>query len=541
MHKIEFPQFKKGRSGFKIHQGRTIYEHAQSAGIIIDAICGGKGICGKCIIRVEKGMENLNPLTPLEEKRNLKKNQRLACQAQIIRDASDMVVYIQSFGNYEVLKQGEGKDLPLCPLYYKKGQQVFNDEQGIDQYRGKIYGISLDIGTTTIVADLVNLENGNILQTIAKTNPQISYGNDVISRIEYTMVDKITGRQIGQDKRRQKIKQLQLLIIDQLNQTIDELSKQIGEQISQYIYYVVAVGNPTERDLFFGQDVSSLGVIPYEPLSTGALTKTPEEIGININKAGAVYGSAMIGGHIGADVLAGVLASGMYKDNDISLFIDIGTNSEAVIGNKNKLIAVSCAAGGAFEGASTSCGIGGIEGAIKQIAITDGQAVYSTIGGSPPIGVCGSGLIDLLAQLLEKGIMTKNARIQQDFRITEDLKLTQDDIFQLITSKAAIRTGWQMLLKHYPVNLTDIKKVYLSGGFGNFINVANAIRIGLIPEIQEDRIIKIGNGALEGAREILLCKDAQELSEKTAKNITHIKINEIEKDYEYLLAENMYF
>ncbi|MCM8830329.1 MAG: ATP-binding protein, partial [Candidatus Omnitrophica bacterium] len=207
----------------------------------------------------------------------------------------------------------------------------------------------------------------------------------------------------------------------------------------------------------------------------------------------------------------------------------------------DRLIVTSCAAGGAFEGASVSCGIGGIEGAIKKIEIVDGRVAYSTIGEKYPIGVCGSGLIDLLAQLLEKGIMTENARIKQDFHITGDLKLTQNDIFQLITSKAAIRTGWQLLLKHYPVDLGDVKKVYLSGGFGNFIDVKNAIKIGLIPDISEDKIIKIGNGALEGAREVLLCKDIRKLSEEIAKKVIHIRTNEIEKNFDYVMAENMYF
>lgn len=538
---IKFPQFKRGKNGLKIHPGLTILESARLAGVRINAECGGAGTCGKCIVRIEEGAENLGPLTPAEKKFNLKENQRLACQAHIVRDKSDMVVYIQNFGEYEILKYGMEREVPLCPLYYRKEEYVMKDGEIVDKYRGKIYGIALDIGTTTIVADLVNLENGDILETVAKTNPQISYGNDVISRIEYTMVDKKTGKYLPEEEKKRRIKQLQSLVISQLNETIDELSKEEGEDISQYIYHTVVVGNSTMRDIFFGKDVSSLGTIPYEPLSTDAIVKKPDETELNINRNGTVYGCALIGGHIGADILADILASGMYKDEDISLLIDIGTNGEVVIGNKDRLIATSCAAGGAFEGASVSCGIGGIEGAIKKIEIINGRVTYSTIGDEYPIGVCGSGLIDLLAELLDKGILTKNARLQSDFYITGDLKLTQSDVFQLITSKAAIRTGWQILLKHYPVNLADVKKVYLSGGFGNFIDVRNAIKIGLIPDVPEEKVIKIGNGALEGAREVLLCKDTEKLSREVAEKTLHIKTNEIEKGFDYIMAENMYF
>ncbi|HOL21358.1 MAG TPA: ASKHA domain-containing protein [bacterium] len=541
MGTIKFPQFKRGKEGVRIHPGLTILELARISEVRINAECGGIGKCGKCIVRIEEGMENLGPLTHLEKKFKLKENERLACQAHIVRDRSDIVVYVKNFGEYEILKYGMEKEVPLCPLYYKKGSSIFKNGEEVDRYRGKIYGIALDIGTTTVVMDLVDLENGDILETVAKTNPQISYGNDVISRIEYTLVDKKTGKYFEEKERIKRAKQLQMLVVEQLNETIKELSKEKGEDISQYIYYTVAVGNSTMRNLFFGIDVSSLGIIPYEPEHRDAITKSPQDIGINTNKSGTVYGCALIGGHIGADIVADVIASGMYKDDEMSLLIDIGTNGEIVLGNKDRLISASCAAGGAFEGASVSCGIGGIEGAIKKIEIVDGRVAYSTIGDKYPIGVCGSGLIDLLAQLLEKGIMTKTARIDQDFYITGDLKITQNDIFQLITSKSAIRTGWEILLKYYPVKLADVKKVYLSGGFGNFIDVKNAMKIGLIPDIDVEKIIKIGNGALEGAREILLCKDARKLSEEIAEKVKHIRTNEIEKDFEYIMAENMYF
>ncbi len=541
MCNIQFPQFKKGKDGLKIHPGLTILEFARMAGVKINAECGGIGKCGKCIVRIEEGDENLNPLTPIEKTFNLKDKERLACQARIVRDKSEMVVYIKNFGEYEILKYGMEREVPICPVYSRKGSRIFKNGTPLENYRGKIYGLAIDVGTTTVVFDLVDMENGDILETVAKTNPQISYGNDVISRIEYTLVDKHNKKYFEADEREKRVHHLRMMVVDQINEAIKELSKEKGEDISQYIYETAVVGNSTMRNLVCGLDVSSLGVMPYEASHKDAVIKTPDEIGLHTNEAGTVYGCALIGGHVGADIVADILASGMYKDEEISLLIDIGTNGEVVLGNKDRMISASCAAGGAFEGASVSCGIGGIAGAIKKIEIADGRIAYSTIGNKYPIGVCGSGLIDLLAQLLDKKLMTKNARIQQDFFITGDLKLTQNDIFQLITSKSAIKTGWKILLKHYPVDIVNVKKIYLSGGFGNFIDVKNAMKIGLIPEVDESKVVKIGNGALEGAREILLCRASQELSESVAEKVEHIKTNEVEKDFEYLMAENMYF
>lgn len=538
---IRFPQFKNGRNGLQVHPGLTILEFARMTGVKINAECGGTGTCGKCIVRIEQGEENLNEPTQIEKSFELREKERLACQARIVRDQSDMTIFIKNFGEYDILKCGMGRNVPICLLYHNKEGKVFKDGVPIDSYKGKIYGLAIDIGTTTVVLDLLNAENGDILKTVASTNPQISYGNDVISRIEYTLVDKENKKHFLPPERERRASRLREIIVGQVNDAIEQLSAQMGENISQFIYETVVVGNPTMRNLFFGLDVSSLGIIPYEPKHTGAIIRTPREAGININSAGIVYGSALIGGHVGGDILADIIASGMYKDDGISLLIDIGTNGEVVLGNKDRLIAASCAAGGAFEGASVSCGVGGIAGAIKKVELTDEKIVFSTIDNSPPIGVCGSGLIDLLAGMLQKGIMSEKARIQQDFYITGDLKLTQNDIFQLITSKAALKTGWQILLKHYPVDIAVVKKIYLSGGFGNFIDVKNAMKIGLIPQVDENKIIKIGNGSLEGAREMLLCKDTMLESEKIASRVQHVRTNEIEKDFEYIMAENMYF
>ena len=541
MGKIYFPQSKIGKKGFPIETGLTILDIAQRNNIQLSAECGGQGKCGKCVVRIEKGKRNLSPLNKIEEKFFLSDNERLACQTKIIKDNGDIVVYIKDSGRYEILKFGMGRKIPICPRFYKKKENVYKEGEIIDVYRGNIFGLAIDVGTTTVVFDIVNLENGNIIATVAKTNPQISFGNDVISRIEYVSIDKNQKRYLNDEEKRERVKKLQRVIIEEINNSIDEISGKYGENFSEKIYSVVVSGNPTMRNLFFGIDVSSLGVSPYEPVHKEEIIVMPEEIGLRINKNGDVYGIPLIGGHVGGDIVADILASEIYKNEEISIIVDIGTNGEVVIGNKYKIIATSAAAGGAFEGGNISFGVGAIEGAVKKIEIIDGRVFYSTIGNKYPIGICGSGFIDLLAELLKYNILSKNAKLKQDFYIKGEIKITQADIYQLITSKSAIKTAQDILMKCYPVEKENLGKIYISGGFGNFINVKNAMKIGLIPEVEEEKVIKIGNGSLEGAREILLCEERKKTAEEIARSVVHIKTNEVEKHFDYILAENMYF
>jgi len=352
------------------------------------------------------------------------------------------------------------------------------------------------------------------------------------------MVDKKEKRFLEKDERYKKLSEMQKIVVEMINNSIKEFNNNINDSI----YEVVVAGNSTMRDIFFLNDISTLGKIPYEPLNPSSIIKKPDEIGIEINKNGEVYGLPLIGGHVGADIVADIIASEIYNEEKICMLIDIGTNGEIVIGNKEKLIATSSAAGGAFEGVNISCGIGGIEGAIKEIKILNGKVYFSTMGNKYPVGICGSGLIDLLSELLKNKIIDEKARLKNnEFYITGDIKINQNDIFQLITSKAAIRTAWQVLLKVYSAEINDIEKIYISGGFGNFINIESAINIGLIPDIEREKIIKIGNGSLEGAREVLLCYGKRKIAEEIAKKVIHIKTNEIEKDFDYILAQNMYF
>ncbi len=528
-HKIFFPQYRKGKVGLEIFEG-TILDHARKLGIEIAAECGGQGQCGRCVVRIEKGAEALNARTEAERQCELGGSERLACQAKIIKPA-DIYVFVKNVGHYAILSESVRRELELDPPVRRVGEQVVwtgpDGERVLGPYAGRMYGLAVDVGTTTLVAQLLDLETGGQIAIVARKNPQAAYGDDVISRIDHTM------RHEG------GLQELQAAVIGALNEIIEELVQQENLERDQ-IHEAVAVGNPTMRNLFFGLDVQSLGVIPFEPANKDPINMKASVLGLKINPEANVYGPALIGGHAGADCLADIIAARLHRAERTCMIIDIGTNGEVAIGNAGGIMTASCAAGGAYEGATCTSGMGAIEGAISNVRLTDGQVQYETIGNKPPIGICGSGLIDLLAELLNAGVMTKKAKLAADFHLTDSVRLTQQDVYQLITAKAGLRTDQDLLMKYYGAKLEQIDKIYLAGAFGNYIDVDHAIAIGLLPNLP-DRAVKIGNAALAGAAEMLLSQNIRRESEIWATKIQHTKPNELEPEFAYLVADNMYF
>jgi len=525
MARVFFPQFKRGKRGLEV-LGGSILDAARQLGVEIISECGGRGKCGKCIVRIEKGGKSLNSLTDVEREFNLGKDERLACQTKILGD-EDIYVFVKSVGRFSILSDTLKDRVKVDPFVYRKNGKIMYDGQVIDEDRGSIYGLAVDVGTTTLVLQVIDLETGERIATASDKNPQASYGDDVISRIDYTM------------RRKEGRRELQQVVINGVNEALARIDQEKGE-ISKRIYEVVVVGNSTMRNLFFGLDVSSLGIIPFESQDKEAINQKASYLGLSVNHKANVYGPPLIGGHAGADTLADIIVTEIYNSKKVSMIIDIGTNGEVVIGNKDKILTASCAAGGAYEGAAIGSGIGAVEGAITNIEIVDSRAKYETIGDKPPIGICGSGLIDLLAELLRSKIMDKKAKLKKTFYITSDIGISQQDIYQLITAKAGLRLDQDLLMRYYGIALDDVDKIYLSGAFGNFISPANAIAIGLLPKAEE-KIVKIGNGALAGARQMLISQEKRRIAEDIAKRIKHIKPNEREKDFMFLVAEKMYF
>ena len=524
MTRIFFPQFKKGKQGIETEKG-SILDSARTLGIEIPSECGGRGLCGKCRVRVE-GEGILGPRTEAEKSFKLGRNERLACQARVLRGGS-IRVFIKSTGRYAILSDTIEDKVKLDPFVYRKKDKVFWQDRELDKSRDGIYGLAIDVGTTTLVSQIIDLESGKRIATFADKNPQTSFGDDVISRIDYTMRNK------------NGLRELQNIVIEGINAGLGRTAEEKGK-ILNHIYEAVVVGNSTMRSIFFGVKVSSLGVIPFEPLTCEPINRKAEELGLKINPRANVYGAPLIGGHAGADALADIISTGIYLDRRPSMVIDIGTNGEVIIGNKNRILTASCAAGGAYEGATINSGVGAVEGAIKNVGIVNGRVRYETIGGKPPLGICGSGLIDLLGELLKSGIMSRKAKLKESFFITPDISISQQDVYQLITAKAGLRLDQDLLIEYYSITLREIDRIYLSGAFGNFINPDNAILIGLLPRAR-DKVVGIGNGALAGARQMLLSREKRKDAERIARKIEHIKPNEREENFSYMVAEKMYF
>ena len=527
MGRVYFPQYRKAREGINSFDG-TLLEHAQKLGVEIASECGGLGLCGRCVIRIEKGSDALDERTDSEKTHSLGQDERLACQARVVNLEQNIHVFIRDFGNYTVLTDTLETHVEVVPVVQRIGDRVVHSDRGdLGPYRGKTYGLAIDAGTTTLVTQVVDLEDGSCIATFARKNPQISYGNDVISRIAFAM------------QHEGGLKELQRSIVNGINEDLIAFEEKSSD-IRDYIYEIVVVGNSTMRSILFGQDVSSLGVIPFEPSSLTSVTTTAEDLGFAVNPTCIVYGGPLIGGHAGADALADILACGMHLDGEIHMLIDIGTNGEVAVGNRHRIMTASCAAGGAYEGATVKCGVGAIEGAIKNVSIRDHRVQFETIGSKPPVGICGSGLIDLLAELLHAGIVDRKAKLNGEFCVTDNVSLSQGDVYQLITAKAGLRTDQDLLIKYYGVEIDAVNKMYLAGAFGNFINAENAVAIGLLPPAPE-KVVRVGNAALAGARSMLLSRKTRVEGEEHAAKIEHTKPNELEPDFAYLVAENMYF
>ena len=461
--------------------------------------------------------------------------QRLACQAKVVRLAGDIKVFIPDFGKYTILTDVVETESKLNPWLFKKDSRVvYHTGEDLGPYLGKILGLAIDVGTTTLVMQVVDMETGeNVGRPMASKNPQIAYGNDVISR---------TGYAINHEN---GLREMQGAVIDGVNRSIAELERQSGfekGEITGHIYDVVAVGNSTMRSIFFGQNVHDLGVIPFEPFNNGSLTRKARSLGLAVHPEAMAYGPPLIGGHAGADCVADIIATRLYEKQEITMIIDIGTNGEVAIGNREKIMTASCAAGGAYEGYQIRCGVGAIQGAITHVQIRNGKAEFKTLGDKPPLGTCGSGVIDLLAEMLRNGIMNKKARVKENYHLTDSISISQDDINQLIMAKAGLRIDQDLLIKYYETDINKVHKIYLAGAFGNFMNIENAMTIGLLPRTDKNKFVRFGNGALAGARDMLISQKRRSDAEKLVGIIRHTKPNEIEgQEFQYMVAERIYF
>lgn len=580
----------------EIDENTDLLTAVSESGLKIRASCAGRGICGKCKVIIKDGnyvTEGTHLLTDIEKK----KNYVLACRTKA---AGDLVIeiplqYEDVFTPAERVERSPGRPEEGIFKYDPLVKKIFlqleepnltNTTADLERLIHKLessvevdysllyglekvlrdsnwnvtitlvdydiyskiiriepgdktginYGIALDIGTTTVVAYLVDLNTGGILNAKASYNNQITFGEDVITRMIYAQEKN------GLDR-------LNNAIRETINNLINNIAKEENILLSD-IYAIQCAGNTTMTHMFFNIPTHNIRKEPYVPAFNQCPPLKSSEIGLNINPKGVVSCTPNVASYVGGDITAGVLACGMDNFSTISLLIDLGTNGEIVLGNRDWLICCACSAGPAFEGVGIKCGMHALKGAIQRIEISNDKdkVKYNTVGNKRPKGICGSGLLDIPAELLKKGIISRAGKFitdgsplvrrngsenEYEFVIVpskesetgDDIVITESDIANLIRSKGAVFLGIQILLNYAGLKYENINHVYLSGGFGTYIDIEKAIIIGLLPDLPKDKFSFIGNSSITGAKICLLSKEARIKVKNIAQKMTYIELS----------------
>lgn len=580
----------------EVKTGITLLEAAAKAEIRLNSICGGDGICAGCKVKVTKGEVKAEP-TILLSREEVQKGYVLACQTKVIeqlevevppesRAEEGQILIDEDAQRFKALTAGEEfyKHEPLVKKRFfqlpspnlqdnladqqrlyreirreeevptmQMGLKVLSNVQELLRNnnwgatvtlgrRGgtteviqledgnrttQNYGVAIDIGTTTVVAHLVDLSSGNTLGAEARYNSQIEYGEEVTRRIIYS-------DQTG-------IEKLQEVIIEDINKLISTLVSQNQLEL-EHLTTVICSGNTTMLHFLLGLDPTHIRKDPYVPVSTNPPPIRAAEVGIRINPRGLLYSMPSIGGWVGGDITAGVLASGIHLRNDLTMLIDIGTNGEILVGNKEWMLSASASAGPAFEGTGARSGMRASKGAIERVEITDDDLRYSVIGGGKPKGICGSGLIDLVAELFKAGFINRagkldterSTRVQEtdvgaqfvvvtaaESRTGEDIAITQPDIENLIRAKAAIYAGAHILMQRLNLDFDKLDHLLIAGGFGAYIDRESARILGLIPDIPLNKVQFIGNTSIIGTKMALLSHQALQEANEISQSVTY--------------------
>jgi uncharacterized 2Fe-2S/4Fe-4S cluster protein (DUF4445 family) len=507
--------------------GKTIFDYADELAVQVPTSCYRTGHCHECVVEIRQGMQALGPRTEAES--FLRHEYRLACQA-VIKDAEVDVLFTPLRRKPKILTVSQEKKIDLDPVVSRRGDEVLYDGEVVDRFRGHLYGLAIDLGTTTVVMELVDLETGRSLHVSSFENPQRFGGSDVMNRISYDG---------GQDARGE----LQRSVASAINCEILEMAGRL-EFTRQEIYEIVVAGNSTMRDLLFKLDVQGIGQRPYKSLveheylagerRSTSLLQIARRLGLRANLKTRVYGLPLIASHVGGDTAAALVALDMdVRSDDVVVVVDVGTNTEVVVRKGDRLVAASCPAGPAFEGgAAVKFGMPGYDGAIESFRLDpEGQLTYSTIGDEDPQGICGSGLIDLLAELRRsdrltaKGVFTEDKKLFEITVVPEaGITFSKEDASNLAQAKAANYCGQYIVLRELGVDPEDVSRLYLAGGFANYVDVGNAIDIGFLAPVPQERIVKVGNAALLGAREVLINRRRRAQLEELVKGVEHVEL-----------------
>ena len=520
-----------------VKPGSSLFDYAESLGIHVPTSCHKQGKCKECVVEVTEGMERLSPPEPAEK--HLKGPFRLSCSCKIVADAG--VVRCHTMRRGEMIIERHAFQLPtgskkwkLDPAVTRDGDRILLDGAEIDRSTGPIHGLALDLGTTTIVLRLLNLETGEVVADASFENPQRFGGSDVMARIHYDTHDHS--------------KLLQRTLAGYLSRAIEEFPVD-----PKTIYELVVAGNSTMRDLFFRLSVYSIGQSPYHSLTeleraegkrmTTSLSEPAKKLLLPLHPRARAYGLPIISGHVGADAAACMLAVDLANEKRLVAVMDIGTNTELILGNKDKIFAASCPAGPAFEGGKIACGMPGLPGAIEKVKLNpDGSFAVQVIGGGPAEGICGSGLVDLLSELLKNRRINSLGRFEHGedrivLKVNGDspIYFTESDVNELAQAKGANVAGLHVVFERYGVRFDDLDVFYLAGGFGRHLNVESSKRIGLIPALAGSKILQVGNASIEGACIALLSRTRRQELEDLVKRVTHCRLETHPHFFDYFV------
>ncbi|MBI4590284.1 MAG: DUF4445 domain-containing protein [Candidatus Rokubacteria bacterium] len=598
----------------QVAPGTTILKAAQAAGIDITATCGGRGRCTSCRVKFVRG--TIPPPTIMDELQLgddlVREGYRLSCQCHLAEATAVQVAPPLDEQAFQILgadrrvqdvarvvidagitKQVVKVSLPreehhqtsdleelltvigrttedVSPAILRQLPQSLRDGQGevtVTTFGRQVlavekgdtallkFGLAVDIGTTSVVTTLIELESGEQLATVSSLNPQAVFGGDLMSRIAFAQFNPAN------------LRKLQTRIIGLLNQHVEEIVRQSGV-LAKWLYKVVVVGNTCMHHILLGIDPSYVGLAPYAPVMRHPLVVPARELFLKVNPEARVCLLPIVAGFVGADAVAVALATRIYESPEVRIAVDIGTNGEVLLGSKARLWACSAPAGPALEGAQVKHGMRGALGAIDRVRIEDDVEIH-TIGEAGPLGICGSGIIDALACMLDTGVVDSTGLIQVEqrdrlpLRLRErvvmrgeerqfvlvkkgevgapaEIVLSQDDIRQVQLAKGAIAAGVAMLQHIAGIPSEQVAELMLAGGFGNYISIRSALRIGLIPPLPAGKIRYVGNAASLGAQLCLVSETERQRAERVARSIEHVSLA-AHPDFQDIFVECMNF
>ena len=571
------------------HGEMNLLDCLRSSGILLESPCNGKGICGKCKVKILSGA--VSALTE-QEKRYLTREEiaggiRLACltipQGEVELDEQGLLqekpnnvlggeaVHVElnplltveqidvtkpTLENGYSLSRAMGDTLlreAAPPLSLLEKLPGLTQEKHLWKvsYAGKTidlvkqperYGLAVDIGTTTVAVSLIDFATGNVRAEEGFVNPQKAFGLDVLSRIHYDM-EHTNG-----------VLELRRVIVERLQKAAEEMVKRVNVALDA-IYEVVVGANATMLHALLGIPLKSLGTAPYSSVFTQPVTVLAKELGFSLHDQTRLYCIPSVSTFIGGDIVSGVLASQLDRAEDTALLVDIGTNGEIVLSQKGRMYSCSCAAGPALEGMNISCGMRAEPGAVEHVTLGDEGVQLQTISNLPPVGLCGSGLLEAISQVVEKGIVGKTGRIASESALVNtdeegkrrvvldgerNIYLTQSDIRQVQFCKGAILSGILTLMQRLGLEDREIDRVIVAGQFGKHLNPESLTGAGLIPASLKERISYIGNSSMMGAHLCLLNQNERRRAEEVAKNIEYIELS-VSPGYEKLFTKCLQF